>query len=100
MAPALQEGLRATKIQSRLPRDLTYGPLESQGIGIVSIHTVQLIEHIQTLAQHLISDTLTGSLLRHSIEVHIIELGTKHSFWELDPLPWKAIFTKSWIRST
>ena len=100
MTPALTVGLRQSKIQKNFPRALVYGPLAGQGLGIKSINTLQLIEHVQVLTRHGDSDTLTGNLLRHEIEGISLHMGSATKIWELDPELWEPICPESWIKTT
>lgn len=99
MAPALKEGLRAYKMQSKFPRAVAFGALEAQGAGILSLHTLQHIEHLQVLARHGDAPSITGNLIRHDLEAHILELGSKRQFWNLNPDQWACICTDSWLKS-
>ena len=79
MAPAKEAGLRASRVQSRFPLALVYGPLASQGLGYQSIYTLQMIEHLQMILRHIDSDSLTGKLMRSSLEAISMETGSKHT---------------------
>ena len=52
MAPALEAALNASRIQKKFPRDVAYGSLEAQGLGLYNIHILQFIEHLHVLARH------------------------------------------------
>ena len=51
-----------------MPRDLVYGPLEGQGLGLKNIRVMQLIEHLDQYMRHAGRDTLTGKLLGNCYE--------------------------------
>jgi hypothetical protein len=100
MAPALMAALPASGIQSRFPRKLLYGPLAAQGLGLPSIFTSQTIAHCEACLRHGDQDTLTGRLLRGSLETLILEMGSSLPFWELDYGVWSPLMTDSWLKST
>jgi hypothetical protein len=100
MSPALMAGLPASKIQPRLPRDLVYGPISAQGLGIPFIHTTQTLKHILACLRHAHHDTLTGQLLRSSSKALILNLGSPIPVWNLEYHLWEPIVTDSWLKAT
>jgi hypothetical protein len=100
MAPALMAALPASGIQRRFPRELLYGPLAAQGLGLPFIFTSQTIEHCITCLRHGNQETLTGQLLRGSLETNILEIGSSLPFWILDYKTWSPLMTDSWLKAT
>ena len=100
MTPALMAALPAARIQKRFPRELVYGPLAAQGLGLPFLFTTQTIEHCVTCLRHGTQDTPTGRLLRASLGTIVLEIGSSLSFWELDYKKWSPLMTDSWIKAT
>jgi hypothetical protein len=100
MTPALMAALPALGIQRRFSRELLYGSLAAQGLGLPFIFTSQMIAHCEACLRHGNQDTLTGRLLRGSLETLILEMGSSLPFWELDYGVWPLLMTDSWIKST
>jgi hypothetical protein len=100
MTPALMAALPAVKIQKRFPRELVYGLLAAQGLGLPFLFTTQTIEHCITCLRHGTQDTPTGRLLRASIETHVLEIGSSLPFWGLEYKLWSPLMTDSWIKAT
>ena len=63
MAPILTAGLPLAHLQCYFPRDLVYGTLRHQGVGIPNPHDTQLIQHLQAILHHGTRSTVTGKLL-------------------------------------
>ena len=100
MAPALLSALPHSGIQGRLPRDLVYGPLEGQGLGLKNIRVTQLIEHLDQLMRHASRDTVTGRLLANCSEGIQLSLGSAVPLWRLSYPLWGGHVTNSWLKST
>ena len=73
MLPVRTGGLRASNMQSKFPLQLVYGPLDTQGLGFKLMYILQLIEHIQMIMRHIDNNTLTGKLMRNSLEAISLE---------------------------
>ena len=71
-----------------MPRDLVYGPLEGQGLGLKNIRVMQLIEHLDQYMRHTGRDMLTGKLLGNCYEGIQLALGTATLLWRLSFEVW------------
>jgi hypothetical protein len=99
MAPILMAGLPKAGIPRTFPRSVLYGPTERQGFGIVHPWHRQGILHLQTCLSHATRPTITGQLIRASMEQARLELGlpgmlTDHSYQYVGRL-----LTDCWLKS-
>ncbi len=100
MAPIYKAALRKSGVQWLLPRKLVYGTHRTQALALFHPWITQLIEHLHAILRHGTRPTPTGQWYRTSLEAHILECGSTHSFWSLDRRIWKPILTESWVKST
>ena len=52
MRPFLNAGLSASGICCKIPRDIVWGPLRYQGLGIHHLWTTQAVEHLLAILRH------------------------------------------------
>ena len=100
MSPAIQQGLKSSRIQSKMPRALVYGPETAQGLNIPSLHIIQTVSHIEIIQKHMSTSSITGKLLKSLMEKHQLECGSKTNFFELNPNSWSKLLTKTWLSTT
>ena len=100
MSPALQAGLAKSGIQRRLPRLLVHGPIQALGLGVKSLYMTQVERHIQIILTHSQEETSTGKLLRSSLELLQLELGTIQPVLTLPWQPWSELATPCWLKHT
>ena len=98
--PALKVALPQSKLQRRFPRALLYAPSSAMGIGLPSLYVTQLYHHIAVMLNHGHSDSTTGRLLRSSMELLRLELGTDHFPLNLPWSHWGHLATPTWLTST
>jgi hypothetical protein len=79
---------------------MVFGPTEYQGVGLTNIFHEMMHRHVKTILTEGDRDTVTGHLLRSSIEQHHMETGWGGSLFEqpLDIL--EPCTTKTWVRET
>ena len=75
MAPILQAILPTIHIAKTLPRVVCHGPTESLGLDIPDLWYVQGIQKIWAYMRHGDSSSITGQLLRSSVEQATLEVG-------------------------
>ena len=75
MSGILKVGLRAAKIQWRLPRAILYGSPEVLGIGYKHLYTTMGISRLLALINHSSKQTDTGGFTRASYQQLQVELG-------------------------
>ena len=84
MAPVYQVCLPKSAIARTYPHKVLFGPKEEGGMGQTDIYSKQGISKISLLAEHLALETMTGELLRCSIEMAKVEVGVGRNIFELD----------------
>ena len=98
--PALRTALPLSKIQRRFPRTLLHAPIALMGLGLPHLYTTQLYQHILVLLRHGHTDSLTGNLLRASIETLRLEIGSVRHPLTLPWQKWGSLATPTWLTST
>ena len=98
--PALQVALPMSKIQRRVSRTLLHSPISTMGLGLPSLYLTQLYSHIIVLLRYGHTATTTGQLLRASMELLRLELGTDHFPLNLPWHIWGHLATPTWLTST
>ena len=99
MKPVLKAGLSGSGIMNTLPREICYGPISRQGLGIQHLYTEQGIQKLGSLLRWTqVSTGLSGMLQRTTLQELKMELGLNgsvlnHSFKRLGHLA-----TKSWVK--
>ena len=96
MAPALVAGLPKAGICRTTPRAVIFGSKEFQGFGLHKLHTTMGINHIQALLDHTWSKSVTGQLMRVSLENMKLELGLQGSVLNHDYSMYNHLVTKCW----
>ena len=79
MAPILESGLPKSGICRNTPRALIYGHKKHQGFVLHKLHTTMGINQIQELLDNVWKKTITGDLIRVSLESLKLELGIQRS---------------------
>ena len=102
MSPLLESHLPKSGLNRNFPRDVLYGPVENQGLGLHNIFLTQGISHICDLVSHSWhKDSLTGDLITNCLEQLRMELGVRGNIFSLDYKEYKhVILTKSWVENT
>lgn len=84
MAPILFGGLPACGICQYFPRSVTYAPIMFQGIGLHNIYVTMGIFCIEIIIQEGPSNSITGDLIRTTIEAAKLEIGLGTSLFQMD----------------
>ena len=98
--PFLNAGLSASGVSSKTPRAVVWGPLRYQGLDIRHLWTTQGVEHLLALLRHATRTTLTGQLLRTTLEELQLETGLSHSVLSYSYTDYGCLSTRSWIAAT
>ena len=98
MKPILQAGLQKSSLCLQYPRDVVFGSQDEAGIGIDDLYIHQGSERICFISEHLQEDTLSGELLRTSIELGKVELGIGRNIFQLDYKRYQSLMTHCWIK--
>ena len=98
MSPILQSGLPRAGICRNIPRALLYGRKEHQGLGLNNLHTTMGITQVQVLLDNVWENTVTGDLIRVSMESLKLELGIKGSIFSHDFDMYGHLATNCWVK--
>ena len=77
MAPIIKNVLAKLQIVSTIKRDVIYGPIHLQGMGLKNLYTQLGAMHISLLLQFYGSDTDLGRMIQNTMECITMELGTQ-----------------------
>jgi hypothetical protein len=100
MRPALRAALPRIGFVPGFPRDLVHAPKKYLGLDIPNLFAHQVTSHIQKIIQFCQSKSLTGELIRTSMQQLRVELGVNGPIFELPFQTFGCITTQSWITST
>ena len=101
MWPLLKAYLPRAGINRHFPRDVLYGKVEKQGIGLKNLYLSQGIAHIVDIINHTWHGSLTGTLISQSLEQLRLETGINGNLFAMDYNKYKGcILTESWIQHT
>ena len=98
--PALKIALPLSKIQRRFPRHLLHAPPSLMGLGLPSLFLTQLYQHLSVLLTHSHEQSITGHLLRSTVETLRLELGSCQSPLTLPWTQWGTFATPTWLTFT
>ena len=88
MAPIYDGALSASGYNNNMPRPVVNGPIDLQGLNIPNLFTWQGANHLEVLQNHLYHNTITGHLLKCSLELLQLE-------WGRDGSPFDTQFDKN-----
>ena len=100
MSPVLIGALPKTKFNRNFCRKTLFGPSSHLGLELHQVFTTQVIDHIDGFLRHATQETLTGKLIRGSLEAVKVEIGLPghlfaNKFQEVGHLA-----TDCWIKDT
>ena len=98
MAPVLAGGLPRAGICRNIPRSVLYGSLEHQGLGMHNLYNTMGLQQIQVLLDNTWKNTITGKLIRTSLESFKLELGIQGPLFTKDYELYNNIATDCWIK--
>jgi len=95
-----KETIGKMKVVRTAPDMVVYAPTQFGGLGQRHIYEDQTIDHITAIMQHGHSPTITGSLIRTSLEYLAMEAGLPGDpmLYPIYDMPW--ICDKTWIDTT
>jgi hypothetical protein len=101
MAPLLAQGLLGTGVAQTLKRDVVYGPLKYQGLGMSCLYTFQMTEHIVQILKYCnATENLTGQLIQHTLEATKLEIGCEGPLMVKAYAAYKDLVTETWLTHT
>ncbi len=86
------------QFSSKFPHAMMYGPIQSQGLGVKDLYVLKGLTWLKTLMQHGDRDTVTGHLIRQSMELLQLELGTGNSLFLDDYATFEFLATDCWLK--
>ena len=100
MAPALTAGLPRANIARSFPRDVVYGPVSMQGLGLTDPYVFQYCRHVQDIVTQSWRQTEIGQLIQGNLEAAKLEIGVYGSIFDCSiNIRWVNT-TDSWILET
>jgi ribonuclease HI len=99
MSPIRKSGLPKIQVASNFPSKVLYGPKKFQGMGIMHPFYTQEMSHLALCLYEGENQTITGELLRASMEQLLLELGTPGKLLQLDYSKLENIATDCWIKT-
>ena len=94
----INAGLPKSGICRNYPRAALFGPKDEGGLGMDDLYTYQGTSRIAIIQEHLHADTITGEMLRTSIEAAKIEIGIGRNIFELEFEKFGVLLTDCWIK--
>ena len=97
---ALCRGLSASGIIRSLDRTICYAPFKYQGLGLHDPYIRQGVEHIKFIMQQAESPSISGKLLRFTVEGTKLETGLPGNLFHHDFNIYGRLATQSWVKAT
>ena len=94
----INAGLPKSGTCRNYPRAALFGPTEEGGLGLEDLYTYQGTSRIAILQEHINADTITGEMIRTSIEAAKIEIGVGRNIFELEFKKFGILLTECWIK--
>ena len=98
MLPVYKVALPKMGIYRTIPLQYRYAPKYLNGLGLPNIYTLQGIEKMKVVINHMNSGTKLGSLLMAQLEACNIEMGTNNHIMELTYSKWEILLTDCWFK--
>ena len=99
MKPVLQAALAKSSLIKNFPRAVLYGPKQEGGLQLNDLYTSQGLSHIQKFQQHIDKPSITGKLIRVSMETAILEVGIGRNIFNLNYNKFGLLLSECWIKS-
>ena len=85
-------------ISNKLPLPYRYGTLAYQGMGLLHIHSKQMIGQIKLFLEHITRDTQLGISYRTNIETMQLEIGSLSGVLSLPYQHYQCLATYCWAK--
>ena len=99
-APVRKAALPASGIVRTFPSAIAHAPLRYQGLAIPDLYATQQTKHVMTLLKFGGTNTVTGIMIQHSLELLKIEIGVSRPLQELRLANIAFLATDSWVKTT
>jgi hypothetical protein len=101
MVPLLAHGLSGIGVVRTMKRDVVYGPVQYQGLGLSCLFTFQMTEHIVRILKYCTANNnITGQLIRHTLEATKLEVGCDGPLLGKAYSKYKELVTPTWLTHT
>ena len=97
---ALCRGLSASGIVNTMDRTICYAPVKYQGLGLQDPYVKQGIEHVKMIMQQMDTPSISGKLLKFTIEGIKVECGLTGSLFSHNFHRYGCLATTSWVKAT
>lgn len=85
-------------LSHKLPLPYRYGTLSYQGMGLLHIHSEQMIGQLKVFLEHISRDSQLGISYRATLETLQLELGSIHDVFSLPYHKYHFLATYTWIK--
>ena len=91
--------LSSSSISRNIPSPTLYGPKEDGGLQLNHLYITQGLLHLEKFIQHIASPSITGKLIRVSLELSQLEVGIGRNIFSLDYNSFHFLIEDSWIKT-
>ena len=91
--------LNSLRVSVSIPSASLYGPKSEGGLQLHHLYHTQGFLQVEKLYKYLNTDTVTGKLLRVSLEASIIEVGIGRNLFAQDYIKFHKLISEGWIKS-
>ena len=99
MRPIRESGLPKVELSRKFPSKILYGPKIYQGLGIMHPYFNQELSHIATCLYEGERPTITGELIRASLEQLQVEIGLPGYLLQQDFSKLESLATDCWLKT-
>ena len=82
------------------PKEIIFAPIQYGGIGLHSTYVDQLIDHVKMLLHHGHTTSITGKLIRNSLQQMVIEMGLPGCPFKMDLNKIEYLTENTWVENT
>ena len=90
--------LNSSRISTSLPSSTLYGPKAEGGLELNHLYLTQGLMHIEKFYRFLNTNTITGKLIRVSLETAILEVGIGRNLFTLNYKSFHMLLSDCWIK--
>ena len=98
MSPILRIALPKARVCRNFPREVVYGPIKYQGLGIPHPSGLQLTHHLDMLLRHPVNHTSTSRFLDACYQSHQLETGTSYGLLQQDYSNTAILTSETWLK--
>ena len=100
VAPVLKVGLPMSEVNRHFPHALVYAPTNKQGLGLTNLYDFQGASHVECIQNHSLSKTITGDLIKTSLEYLTLEVGISGGILMKPYSVYGVYATNTWLTHT